>query len=222
LKIQDKLIFICLSQVLLCLLFVSLPLLGSEVKEICRDSSCEKFNYLKNKNTVEWAVYKDKIGLHFLGIDQIETGKIGYASFKSRLTGYSYLIESDSLHKEEWRIIDFSPNIITRISYLQNTLSIVDLDSDGFAETSFLYCISGDCCDPWTVKLMMHKNNQKLAIRGKVPISEEDIDSYEINIDLSFNGYSKDIQQFALKEWQKAIRLHWKDILGSSVESLFK
>jgi len=189
----------------------------NEINIICQDSLCSEYRTLINENTVDCIVWKDKKGLHFLGIDQIETGKIAQVGFSSKLTAYSYEILQDLTIKESWRIRDFSPNAVTRISYLQNTLFVTDVDSDGIAETSFLYCISGDCCDPWLVKLMLHKNNRKLAIRGEVPIIEEDLESYQKNFDSIYVKYDKRIRDFASEQWDKGIRMHWKNILGDSL-----
>ncbi len=215
--ILDKLFFLT-SFVFLVQVVFNFPVYALDpIEIICQDSLCSEYDGLKNNNTVECIVWKDMKGLHFLGIDQIEKGNIGQPGFSSKFTAYSYELASNSIKKESWRIRDFSPNAVNRISYLQNTLIVTDVDSDGIAETCFLYCISGDCCDPWTVKLMLHKNYEKLAIRGEVPIIEEDIESYQKNFDPIYEKYEKRIRDFASEQWDKGIRMHWKDILGDSV-----
>lgn len=222
-KPHGKLLIIIFACIVINMPTLSANDLASQIQIICKDSLCSKYDRLKTANTVKSIVWKDHNGFHFLGIDQIETGKITQAGFTSKLTAYSFLIGSDSIIKESWRIRDFAPNVATRISYLTNTLSISDIDSDGIAETCFLYCISGDCCDPWTVKLILHKNNEKLAIRGEVPLTEEDLDSYQKNFDPAFEKHQIRIRNYASEKWDEGVRMNWKNILGdNTVRGLIK
>jgi hypothetical protein len=201
-----------ISQLFIIALLIGTNVVASEVEILCGDLLSKKYRNLTNKNTVEWLVWKDKNGLFLLGIDRIENGKIAESGFSSRLTAYVYRINCDTLEKEMWRIKDYAPTAVNQISYLQNTLSVKDLDSDGIAETCFLYCISGDCCDPWIVKLMLHKNYKKLAIRGVVPIHEESLGSYHVNIDTAFTKNDKRVESFALLHWDQAIEILLRNI----------
>jgi hypothetical protein len=103
------------------------------------------------------------------------------------------------------------------VSYLRGTRSVIDVDSDGLLETVFMYKKATDCCDPWVVKLMLHKKYEKLAIRGEVPIIEEDLESYQKNFDPAYEKYDDKIHDFASAQWDRGIRMHWKSILGDSL-----
>jgi len=184
---------------------------------IAIDSLDKKYQHLRNNNTIKCALWKDKTGLHYLGIDHIKTVAFDGISYISRITAYSFIIENMKVSKEIWRIKDFAPNPLSSVSYLNQSLRIVDIDNDSIAETCFLYAIFSDCCDAWVTKLILHKNGEKLAIRGQIPIHEDDLASYQKVFDPSFAKYDARFKVFASEEWDKAVRIHWKDILGDSL-----
>lgn len=91
----------------------------------------------------------------------------------AELYGYQ-LTKKDGAWQQAWKIQDFvrtCPNdILAR--HLTESVTITDLDSDGQAESAWIYrtACRGDV-SPATQKLMMHEGATKYAIRGEAKIS---------------------------------------------------
>jgi hypothetical protein len=191
--------------------------IGSEFQIISIDSLDSDYDHLKNNNTVKCALWQDKNGLNFIGIDLITQGNIGENGFSSKLTGYAYLV-NDTSHTEMWRIKDWAPDPLSAIHYMENSLKIEDVDNDSIAESCFMYYVSSDCCDPWKTKLMLHKNGKKYAVRGQVPVHSEWLDDYRKIFDPSYDSIGKEIKDFASLQWDKCVKLNWKQILDDSTD----
>ncbi|WP_062055743.1 M949_RS01915 family surface polysaccharide biosynthesis protein [Aquimarina longa] len=96
------------------------------------------------------------------------------------------------------------------INYIDNSLSITDLNSDNIKEITFLYesaCQGG--IGPTAMKLIMIEGKQKYKIRGlrkdEVSIRNPDIavNYKESRIDKSFDKAPKEFLSFAKKKWIK-------------------
>jgi len=192
----------------------AVPIYSNNIQVIAIDSLGNEYSYLKSINTVKCILWKDKIGINYLGIEHICKGKIGEKGYESKISAYTLTKSQNENWKQLWRINDFGENEVSNVGYLDNTLIISDIDNDSIAETCFMYAKFHDCCDAWVTKLMFHWRGQKFAIRGEVPITEEDIESYKKKIDPAFNKCNKEIVKFASEQWDEGIRKNWKNILS--------
>jgi len=220
-KQQDKKTFIWFVLIMILIGLIIVNAFSNDIIIIAIDSLGKDYQHLRNENTIKSALWKDKAGLHYLGIDHIKTGNSGEKGYSSRITAYSFIVVDKKFSREIWRIRDFAPNPLSSVGYLSQTLEIVDIDNDSIAETCFLYAIFSDCCDAWVTKLILHKNGEKLAIRGRVPIHEDDLSSYQKVFDPSFERYDVRLKAFASEKWDKEVRIHWRDILGDSLIEKF-
>ena len=85
--------------------------------------------------------------------------------------------------------------------FYENSISITDLNDNGYAEITFMYfmlCASG--LTPVPTKLIMLENNEKYAIRGNSYIMEAKIGG-EKNLDLG--NADKVLKDYASKTWDK-------------------
>ncbi len=148
--------------------------------------------------------WKDKGGSHVIRIIEKSSGKYFESNWKSTIS-----VEKKTLKKNKsqlsWNIKDFSKNPSESVNYVPKTLAIFDIDNDGVMESSFTYIIGTDGLDPNTIKQMVHKNNIKFAIRGKIPKRLSDIDEYKFKIDNSFSNQSLEFMTFSLNTWNKTI-----------------
>ncbi len=126
---------------------------------------------------------------------------------EKELFGYHF-IDRETSAELLWKINDFvkdCPVDIT-LEFINGSLTVTDLNRDGFAETTFLYKMScrGDV-SPNTLKLMMHEGDKKYAIRGttKIEIKGEKPYGGETNIDVSFNSAPEGFLNYAKEQWKK-------------------
>ena len=98
----------------------------------------------------------------------------------------------------------------SKVSYIEHSLKIVDLDEDGTAEVLFLYEIAPRKLAPVTLKLMLHSKGKKLSIRGTVPRREEDKQKYQMQVDPLFSKYPERFLHYATQQWLQAIDTHYK------------
>ncbi|QKX06318.1 hypothetical protein HN014_15830 [Aquimarina sp. TRL1] len=124
---------------------------------------------------------------------------------------FAELVKNNS-NSSYLNIYDFIENcpVDFDINYIENSLSITDLDSDNIKEICFLYelaCQGG--IGPTTMKLMMIEADQKYKIRGlrkdEVSIRNPDIAiNYDKSIiDKSFYKAPKKFLSFAQKKWEQ-------------------
>jgi hypothetical protein len=159
------------------------------------------------------ARWMDSNGENFLLLTQ--TGKFrskGKAEadmgipFDAEVYGYNY-VKKDGAVSLLWKITDFERECAFDLyaGFLKNSLVITDLDSNGVAESSFLYKLScRSDVSPATLKLMMHEGATKYAIRGttKVP---GDGGGGEMNVDPAFKTANPLFQNFAVEQWKKFV-----------------
>lgn len=166
-----------------------------------------------NGKIVDCIKWKDKIGVHCIVISESTQKEICEPGFKSQLFAFQYSVK-DSTFIIDWKIQDFGSNECEKVYYLKQTLRIVDIENDGVGESRFFYEFGHDCCDPLIVKYMLHVKDNKLAIRGKIPMQEDDKKLYEKNIDKAFQNYSKIYGDFASKDWDDFIKNHYDTLSG--------
>jgi hypothetical protein len=159
-------------------------------------------------NIVKGLKWKDAEGIHYVLITEGENGKICEKGYKSELHAYRYSLKADSANMD-WEIKDFGENECSSIHYLESSLILSDVDTNGVAETSFFYELSHDCCDPLVVKYMLHVSGAKLPIRGKIPMIEEDFPKYTKLIDTIYNNYPPVFYKYASTRWDEFIKKHY-------------
>lgn len=153
------------------------------------------------------ARWNDKNGENIVIITETPV-KEQSGDFKMKeLFGYQYTVNSGET-KLLWKINDFikdCPVDIT-LKYIDNSLSITDLDNNGIAESSFIYRMSckGDV-SPDDMKLLMHEGETKYAIRGQMKLTIKGEGTYggEMKIDPSFDKAPWEFIDHAKAEWNK-------------------
>ena len=123
----------------------------------------------------------------------------------SELYGYHY-VRSGDRYKLLWKINDFIKDceFDLTLDFINNSLTITDLDNDGVAESTFLYkmaCRSD--VSPAGLKLMMHENDNKYALRGNMYIN---IQGYKeggsYKIDNAFYSAPDVFLDYAKEQWR--------------------
>ncbi|MCI0472937.1 MAG: hypothetical protein L0Y76_05065 [Ignavibacteria bacterium] len=122
------------------------------------------------------------------------------------LYGYHY-VSSGGSYSLLWKISDFindCPLDLT-LDFIPNSLTITDINGNGIAESTFLYKMAcrGDV-SPCDLKLMMHENDNKYAVRGTMDIKADMINekgSYKV--DKSFDSAPEGFLDYAKEQWKK-------------------
>ena len=119
------------------------------------------------------------------------------------LYGYHYVS-----NKLLWKIQDFVDQCPAALdlTYIQNSLTITDINNNGIAESTFLYMLGcrGDV-SPVGLKLMMHEKDIKYALRGETFIKYENVaEGGDIKeVDPSFKKAPDSFLDYAKKQWEK-------------------
>jgi WD40 repeat protein len=99
-----------------------------------------------------------------------------------------------------WDIQDFgSPQC--RMVFGYGSLQIIDLDQDGTMEVCFLYQNECEGAEVYATKLMLLKDGQKLAFRGKFARVENK--EIELQIDPVVANYAPIFKHFMLLQWHE-------------------
>jgi len=122
------------------------------------------------------------------------------------LYGYHY-VSTGGTFTLLWKIQDFineCPLDLT-LDFIPNSLTITDINENGIAESTFLYKMAcrGDV-SPCDLKLIMHENDDKYAIRGTMHIKADMINeggSYKV--DKSFDSAPAGFLNYAKEQWKK-------------------
>lgn len=120
------------------------------------------------------------------------------------LYAYHYIMK-DGSGDELWKIQDFvnDCDFDLALSYVPESLSITDLDGDGIAESTFMYNLSCKSdVTPDDLKLMMHENKNKYALRGYTYIKSIN-GGGDYKVDKAFNDAPASFLEYAKKQWEK-------------------
>ena len=120
----------------------------------------------------------------------------------SDLHVYQYLVNGNN-PVLEWDIQDFGGNLCD-VVLVEESIQMLDLNSDGFKEVSFLYQQRCDGLDPYVTKQMVISKSKKYAVRGKLAV--EDGAQLEKNFDPAFDGASPAFRSFANMEWDEFVQ----------------
>jgi hypothetical protein len=159
---------------------------------------------------IKSATWTDSLGTNYLLITQTGAYPIEPRTNRNcdddycnsaELYGYHYVDDGNRVRRL-WKIQDFVKGCSYDITldYLQGSLEITDLDSDGISETSFLYRLA--CRSDVSgadMKLMMHEGTPKYAIRGSTRTPYE---PGEMRIDPAFNKAPARFQEYAVERWK--------------------
>lgn len=116
---------------------------------------------------------------------------------------YQYIVEAEKTTLL-WKLTDFERNCDFDLyaGFIQNSVSITDLDSNGVAENSFLYKLScRSDVSPARLKLIMHEGKNKFAIRGTIKLPG-DYGGGDIEIDSAFKKVGNPFLKHALDQWK--------------------
>jgi hypothetical protein len=162
---------------------------------------------------VNGARWIDSNGENFLLLTQ--TGKIPSKgksaaeeedNFDAEIYAYNYVKKDDKVSLL-WKITDFERKCSFDLyaGFLKGALFITDLDSNGVAESLFLYKLScRSDVSPATLKLIMHEGVTKYAIRGTTKLPG-DGGGGEMNIDAAFKAAKPVLREFAVENWKKYV-----------------
>lgn len=164
-------------------------------------------SYLSKVNgiPVAYAGFRDSLGMNHLVITETELENTGDGVASKYLYAYDF---AEGEPEVLWKINDFIKDCMVDVTleYIDNSLSVTDLDKDGVFETAFLYKLSckGDV-SPDGLKLIMHEGPVKYAVRG---VMDLDVTGYglekgEMVIDQSFSKAPLEFREYAIERWNK-------------------
>lgn len=125
---------------------------------------------------------------------------------EAELFGYHYVSDGGAF-RLLWKINDFindCPLDLT-LDFIPGSLSITDLNENGIAESTFLYKLAcrGDV-SPSGLKLIMHENENKYALRGNMLVKMEGInDGGTFKADKSFDTAPDGFLDYAKSQWKE-------------------
>src|SRR5215813_6519993 len=162
---------------------------------------------------VKGARWIDSNGENFLLLTQ--TGKIpskekskveGEGSFDAEVYAYDFVKKDDKVSLL-WKITDFERNCSFDLyaGFVKDALFITDLNSNGVAESLFIYKLScRSDVSPAVLKLIMREGVTKYAIRGTTKLAG-DSGGGAMNIDPAFKQAKPVLMNFAVEKWNKYV-----------------
>lgn len=133
--------------------------------------------------------WKDKSGENILLTSLVSTYKdrlpdpgTGDDSYSAELHAFHF-VKKDSGYKLLWKISDaekICPFDLT-VEFIKGSIKITDLDKDGISETTVQYKLScRSDVSPAQMKLIMHEDTVKYALRGTMWIKASEEDKFEV------------------------------------------
>lgn len=147
---------------------------------------------------VEAASWTDSNGDNLVVITEVG-GSTG-----AELYGYHFIMDGNS-GDELWKIQDYIKDceFDLTLSYVPESLTITDLNANGIGESTFLYNMSCKSdVSPDDLKLMMHENDNKYALRGYTYIANVDAGG-DYKVDAAFNNAPASFLQYAKEQWNR-------------------
>jgi hypothetical protein len=125
---------------------------------------------------------------------------------ESELYGYHYVSTGGSFTLL-WKINDFIKDcpLDLTLDFITGSLSITDLNENGIAESTFLYKMAcrGDV-SPSDLKLIMHENDSKYALRGNMHVKIEGFsEGGNYKVDKSFDSAPNGFLDYAKSQWKE-------------------
>lgn len=140
------------------------------------------------------------------------TDKYGETLISKEIFAYNYVNPGKGF-VQYWKMYDFIKECPYDISidYIENSLSLTDIDKNGIAEVAYMY--TNDCrsdVSPAGLKLMMYESKTKYALRGLTRIDIEGEEGFAgiheggtYDIDKSFNSAPPGFLDYAKSHWKK-------------------
>ncbi len=157
-------------------------------------------------SVISMAKWKDELGENIVFVT--ETSEKSTEDSRSKeIYGYHYIL-NDNGAEQLWRIYDFIKDcpVDLTLSYIDKSLEITDLDSNGIAESSFIYRMSckGDVSSD-DMKLIMHEGKEKYAIRGimEMTLDGKPYQKGEMHMDPSFSNAPEVYSKYSESKWNK-------------------
>lgn len=161
----------------------------------------------KNILSVGWS---DKLGENRLIFTQsqkphhltAERAQLSSNCYNSKIYAYHYIEDGSHLRliRKVYDFIKHCPDT-QGIDFLDNSLTITDLDSNGIAEITFLYKMYCDnSSPPCAMKLIMLENDKKYALRSN---KNQKPSPNSFKIDKVYEHAPKTFLEFSLLQWQK-------------------
>lgn len=161
-------------------------------------------------NLLDARVWLENGDSNIILISNEEKGEQCEKNYINRLFAFRASKSSGSW-KKRWEIKDFGPGPCYIAHYQEGTLHVFDIDGQGPSETVFFYTIAQDGAAPFTIKMMFHWNGTKSPIRGKIPLTPDDSDAYEYQLDSAFTKAPAGIKDFAETYWKQYIGLKYSE-----------
>jgi hypothetical protein len=125
---------------------------------------------------------------------------------EAELFGYQY-VSSGGAYSLLWKINDLvkdCPFDLT-LDFIPGSLSITDINDNGIAESTFLYKLScRSDVSPSELKLIMHENDTKYALRGNMFIKVPGFsDGGSYKVDKAFDSAPDGFLDFAKSQWKE-------------------
>ena len=164
-------------------------------------------------NVVTGKRWNDKNGENILiltktNLKEKKVRKSGFeeTDLECELYGYHY-VSSGGSYSLLWKIQDFVKEcwFDLTLDFIPGSLSITDLNEDGIAESTFLYKMScRSDVSPSELKLMMHENDVKYALRGEMLIKMEGFTAGgNYKVDKSFDSAPAGFLDYAKSQWKE-------------------
>ena len=187
---------------LLLLLIIPLFSFGQEI-EYHKITNPSFLNGMYKGELFDAFQWNDKLGnnIFILCVETRPTGEVEGDIEVQRETIYAFHYIIKNLGKRDivldlvklWDIKDWVEfgSMDGSISFVEESIKITDLDNDNIAEVTLGYTIGGgsDCCWPDPIKLIMHEEGRKYAIRGSTALIDS---SGAIKTGGEKNMYGKD------------------------------
>lgn len=160
---------------------------------------------------VSGARWRDRNGENLLLLTQTgkipqraECGKYELCYYDAEAYAYHYVVRADGATLL-WKLTDFQRDCPFDLyaGFILESVTVTDLDSDGEAESTFLYKLScRSDVSPADLKLIMHEGKDKFAIRGTTKLPG-DYGGGEVKVDPALMKAGDPFRKFAVEQWKK-------------------
>ncbi len=186
---------------------------NKEVEMLVFDKSSLPADIKYTGNIVTGKRWNDKNGENILILSKTKviekkSRKSGYEEneLECELYGYHY-VSSGGSYSLLWKVQDFIKEcwFDLTLDFIPGSLSITDINNNGIAESTFLYKMScRSDVSPSELKLIMHENDAKYALRGNMLIKIEGFnEGGDYKVDKSFDNAPAGFLDYAKSQWKE-------------------
>jgi hypothetical protein len=160
---------------------------------------------IRRGSLVEAGKWIDLGGTHYIVVQNMQKGEKFSSDWQSKLWVDQYSLKPNGLMVRDWAINDYSNDNVTEVIFNFKNIKLFDLDTNGIAETRFLYEMTREG-DPRTFKYIIHFKSKKYPIRGEIPTGFDDSTDCEMNFDKSYSSTKFNFRTFANDDCKKLLR----------------